>query len=144
MKNATSIFKFVFISILFFACSTSPDQYFSQATLNCNLLYGFAGYELKRDLATPQEKLIDAQTMKMAPITRAEVVKEKIAMVEENYRKVRSLSTNAEADEMLKASVALYAFVIPVYKNEYAQLATLYDENAAAEKTAAAEKKHYR
>jgi len=51
------------ISLLLQSCSIpSPQQYFDQAALNCNILYGFAGYELKRDLATPAEKLVDEKT----------------------------------------------------------------------------------
>lgn len=127
-------------AIIASSCSHSPREYFDQAALNCNMLYGFAGYELKRDLSTPSEKLVDEKTMKMAPVTRTEVVKDKLARVEENYGKVKKLGSNADADEMLKAAAALYEFVIPVYKNEYTQLAALYDENAPAEKIAAAEK----
>ncbi len=41
---------------------------------------------------------------------------------------------------MLNASIALYEYVLPVYKNEYKQLAALYDEGAAAEKTEAMQK----
>lgn len=121
------------------SCKHSPKEYFEQAALNCNTLYGFASeYELKRDLGTAQEKLVDANTMKMAPITRAEVVKDKLTRAEENYNKVKNLGSNAEADAMLKASSALYEFVIPVYKNEYTQLAALYDANAPEDKIVAA------
>jgi len=104
------------------------------------MLFGFAGYELKRDLSMPSEKLVDEKTMKMAPVTRMEVVKEKLARVEENFQKVKDLGSNEEAADMLKAAATLYEFVIPVYKNEYTQLAALYDANAPAEKIAAAEK----
>lgn len=76
----------------------------------------------------------------MAPVTRMEVVKEKLARVEENFQKVKDLGSNEEAADMLKAAATLYEFVIPVYKNEYTQLAALYDANAPAEKIAAAEK----
>lgn len=137
MKNF--LFCFAVISLLS-SCSHSPREYFDRAALNVNLLSGFAGYELTRDLSMPSEKLVDEKTMKMAPVSRAEVVKEKLARAEENYQKVKDLGNNAEADEMLKASAALYEFVIPVYKNEYTQLAALYDANAPAEKIAAAEK----
>jgi hypothetical protein len=139
MKQNLLLLFFLCCSVLF-SCSTSPHQYFNQAALNCNLLYGFAGYELERDLSTAQEKLVDANTMKMAPVTRTEVVKEKLAIVEENYQKVKNLGNNADASEMLKASSALYEFVIPVYKNEYTQLAALYDGNAPADKISAAAK----
>ncbi len=129
------------LCLLASSCSHTPREYFDQAALNCNALYGFASaYELKRDIATPQEKLVDEKTMKMAPVTRAEVVKDKLTSVEENYSKVKSLGSNEDADAMLKASTALYEFVIPVYKNEYTQLAALYDANAPADKIAAVEK----
>jgi hypothetical protein len=139
MRNI--ITALVYLSIMLLSCnSSSPKQYFDQAALNCNLLYGFAGYELERDLAQQQEKLVDASTMRMEKITRTEVVREKLAMVEENFAKAKSLGSNADANEMLKASTALYEFVIPVYKNEYTQLAALYDGNAPADKISAASK----
>jgi len=127
--------------ITLFSCNTNtPEDYFGKAALNCNLLYGFAGYELKRDLGSPSEKLIDEKTLATAPMKRAEVVKNKITTLEENFEKVKSLGSNAEADEMLKASKALYEYVLPVYKNEYQQLAALYDNAAAADKIKAMEK----
>lgn len=122
------------------SCSTSPEKTFGIASLNCNMLFGFAGYELKRDLATPAEKLVDEKTLATAPMTRAEVVKDKLTRVEENFAQVKGLSSNDDNKEMLTASIALYEFVLPVYKNEYTALAALYDANALAEKIAAAEK----
>ena len=129
-------------SLALYSCnSATPQKNFELAALNCNLLYGFAGYELKRDLASPQEKLVDEKTMKMARITRGEVVKEKLTRVEENYEKVKSLGSNDDAAAMIKASLVLYEFVLPVYKNEYTQLAALYDKNTAPGIIVAAEKK---
>ncbi len=122
------------------SCGTTPQKTFEIASLNCNMLFGFAGYELKRDLATPSEKLVDEKTLATAPMKRAEVVKDKLTRVEEAFEKVKDLSSNDGNKEMLAASTALYEFVIPVYKNEYTALAALYDENAPAEKIAAAEK----
>ncbi len=34
----------------------------------------------------------------------------------------------------MQASIALHEFVLPVYRNEYQQLAKLYDDGAAKEK----------
>lgn len=136
-------FSLLFIaSLLASGCgSPRPREYFNQAVLNCNALYGFASsYELERDLATPSEKLIDEKTMAMAPVTRAETVKGKLARAEENYQKVKSLPATGDAKEMVDASNALYEFVLPVYKNEYAALAALYDANAPADKIEAAAK----
>ena len=138
MKNIITLL--LVTSCLFLSsCSHSPREYFDQAALNCNALHGFASdYELKRDLATPGEKLVDEKTLATAPMTRAEVVKDKLTRAEESYEKVKSLGSNADADEMIKASKALYEFVIPVYKNEYTQLAALYDASAPEDKVAAA------
>jgi hypothetical protein len=139
MKRIISLFYI--LCLLFISCnSSSPRDYFEKASLNCNILYGFASYELKRDLSTQQEKLVDEKTMKMAPVTRKEVVKDKLTILEENYKKVKNLESNAAADEMIKASTALYEFVIPVYKNEYLKLAALYDESATTDKIAAMKK----
>jgi DNA repair ATPase RecN len=131
----------LFISIAFISCSSdSPQDYFNKAVLNTNLLYGFAGYELKRDLATPSEKLVDEKTLATAPMKRAEVVKNKLDMIEKNFENLKDLKPTDDSKEMLNASIALYEFVMPVYKNEYQQLANLYDNGEASEKIATAEK----
>jgi hypothetical protein len=135
--------KIIAISIVcltLFSCSNTANEYFEQAVLNCNLLYGFAGYELKRDLANPAEKLVDEKTMATAPIKRTELVQQKLETVESNFKKVKSLSITDDTKELMNASTALYEYVLPVYKNEYKQLAALYDSGAAADKIAAMEK----
>lgn len=135
-----NIILLVLVCLILFSCSTSPQEYFGQAALNCNMLYGFAGYELKRDLATPAEKLVDEKTLATAPMKRAEVVQQKLEMVESNFKKVKNLSATDDTKELLHASTALYEYVLPVYKNEYHQLAALYDEGTATDKIAAMEK----
>lgn len=131
----------LFICCTLVSCnSNTPEQYFGKAVLNCNFLYGFAGYELQRDLATPSEKLVNEKTLATAPMKRVEIVKNKLETVESNFEKVKSLPVTDDTKEMLNASIALYEYVIPVYKNEYQQLATLYDNGAASEKIAAMEK----
>jgi hypothetical protein len=135
------IFAAVLITAcLISSCSTSPNETFGIATLNCNLLYGFATHELKRDLGSPSEKLVDEKTMAMAPMKRKEVVDDKLKFLEENYEKVKAIGRNDDNKEMLAASIALYEFTLPVYKKDYYELAALYDEHAPAEKIEAAEK----
>jgi len=41
---------------------------------------------------------------------------------------------------MLHASVAVYEYVLPVFKNEYVQLAKLYDDGATKEQIASLSK----
>jgi uncharacterized lipoprotein YehR (DUF1307 family) len=123
------------------ACEqTTPEQYFARAVLNSNLLYGFAGSGMQRQLASPSVKLTDAKTGASAPMKRAEVLKDKLDSLQSNFEKVKALSNKDDTKEMIKASLALYEFALPVYRNEYQALAALYDSGAAAEKIAALEK----
>ena len=108
--------------------------------LGSNLVYGFAGSGMQSELASPSVKLTDAKTGATAPMTRAEVLKVKLDAVQSSFEKVKALKSNGETQEMIKASLTLHEFVIPVYRNEYNELAALYDSGAAPEKIAALEK----
>jgi hypothetical protein len=132
------VFSFTFV--LFSCGNPPPDQLFARVVLNTNLLFGFAGAGMQRELASPSVKLVDEKTMATAPMKRAEVVKTKLETIETNFEKVKAIGSNEETKDMLNATIALYEFVIPVYKNEYAQLAKLYDEGAPAEQITALEK----
>ncbi len=141
MKNSIALLLVFGCAFVLFSCGNPPpQQVFGIAVLNSNLLFGFAGSGMQRELASPSAKLIDEKTGATAPMKRAEVVQTKLESIETNYGKVKALSSNEETKEMLPASLALYEFVIPVYKNEYTQLAGLYDEGAPADKIAALEK----
>jgi hypothetical protein len=130
----------LFVATLMSCANKSPEQNFSTAVLNCNMLYGFAGAGMQRELASPSEKLVDEKTYATAPMTRAEVLSSKLENIEKNYEKVKALSVNDDNKAMIEASLALYAFVLPVYKNDYTTLAALYDEGQAPEKIANLEK----
>ncbi len=136
-RNALPLFIAIY---LLASCSTSPEKTFGIAGLNCNMLYGFAGNGMQREMASPSVKLVDEKTLATAPMTRKEFIDEKIKNLKENYEKVKDISTNDENKEMLNASKALYEFALPVYKKEYIEVAALYDGNAAKEKIEAAEK----
>lgn len=128
------------VSSLFVACTTTPDEYFSLTTLNCNVIFGFAGRGMEYELANPSVKLVDEKTMATATMTRAEVIDAKIETIETNFEKVKALSITDETKEMINAALALYEFVLPIYKNEYKQLASIYDKKASAEEIAGMEK----
>lgn len=124
-----------------FSCSSlSPEQYFSKVALNSNLLYGFAGSGMQRELASPSVKLVDEKTLATAPMKRTEVLQAKLDAIENNYKEIKDLESNDEVKEMLDASKTLYEYVLPVYRNEYKELAAMYDSNAGADKIAALEK----
>jgi len=109
----------------------SPKTCFDRAVLNCNMISDFASKGLLRQLESPSVKLTDAKTGATAPIKRKEVIDGKIAFVEESLAKVRKLSQTGDAKDIVQASIALHEYVLPVYRNEYQQLAKLYDDGAA-------------
>ena len=141
MKNRLLLFLVYCLAFVLASCGNPPpDQLFARVVLNTNLLFGFAGSGMQRELASPSVKLTDEKTMATAPMKRAEVVQTKLETVEANFEKVKAISSDEETKAMLDAAIALYEFVIPVYKNEYTQLAKLYDEGASADQIAALEK----
>lgn len=116
---------------LFTACTaSSPEQYFDLTVLNCNMMNGFAGEGLRRELESPSVKLVEGTKDQTEPMKRKEIIDNKIQMIESNFEKIKQLELTDDTKEMLQSSVALYQYVLPVYKNEYQQLARLYDESA--------------
>lgn len=113
------------------ACTaSSPEQYFDLAVLNCNMMHGFAGEGLRRELESPGVKLVEGTKDQTEPMKRTEIIDNKIQIIESNLEKIEKLEQTDDTKEMLQSSVALYQYVLPVYKNEYKQLARLYDESA--------------
>jgi len=141
MKKIATILLAAFSLFILNGCqSATPQEYFGQAVLNCNLLYGFAGNGMQNELAQPSEKLIDTKTMATAPMKRMEVIDNKLENLQSNFKNVKSLKSTEETKNMLTASIALYEYTLPVFRNEYKQLAALYDNNEPAEKIANLEK----
>ncbi|MBL0359281.1 MAG: hypothetical protein IPP72_21525 [Chitinophagaceae bacterium] len=134
MKKYFVVIALFFGCFFFTACNTAtPEKYFNQAVLNSNMMMGFAGNGMERQLEQPTAKMVDGEVNKSAPMKRKEIVEDKIKFLEEALSKVRDLKETADAKAILQASLALHEFVLPVYKNEYLQLAKLYDENAPKE-----------
>lgn len=134
--------------VFFAACdSASPEKYFSTAVLNTNLMHGFAGNALNMQLESPSVKMAGNDPDKTEPMKRKEIIETKIQQLEEAFGKVNDLKETEDTKGILDASKALYNYVLPVYKNEYIQLAKLYDDAAPAEQiqsfTQSITDKHY-
>mgnify|MGYP003621183780 CR=1 FL=1 len=114
------------------SCSTPPEKYFGTAVLNTNLLIGFAGDGFSRQLESPSA-MLSGDNGEISEMKRSEVVSSKIKQTEENLDKVESLRETDDTKDMINASLALYKYVLPVYKNEYVELAELYDNGASKE-----------
>ena len=122
-------------SVQFPACNTaSPEQYFAIAILNTNMMHGFAGNgALQRELESPSVQMVDGNKDRIETMKRKDVIDSRIQTLEAGHDKVKNLKVTDDTREMLQASDALYKYVLPVYKNEYLQLAKMYDENASPE-----------
>ena len=120
-----------FCCVLASCDDASPKTCFDRAVLNCNMISDFASKGLLRQLESPSVKLTDAKTGATAPMKRKEVIDDKIAFIEESLAKVRKLRQTDDTKDIVQASIALHEYVLPVYRNEYQQLAKLYDDGAA-------------
>lgn len=109
----------------------SPQTCFDRAVLNCNMISDCASKGLLRQLESPSVKLTDAKTGASAPMKRREVIDDKIAFIEQSLAKVRKLRQTDDTRDIVQASIALHEYVLPVYRNEYQQLAKLFDDGAA-------------
>ena len=94
--------------------------------------FGFADDGMLRQFESPSVKM-DQTTKQAVPMTRSEVVADKIQYAEEAIEKIKDLKETADTKAILQSSLALHELVLSVYKNEYTQLAKLYDESAPKE-----------
>ncbi|MGC4100980.1 hypothetical protein [Ferruginibacter sp.] len=143
MKNCiNSIFILLAFAGIFSSCNTAtPEKYFDVAVLNSNLFVGFADDGFFRQLQSPSVKM--TANGGTASMKRAEVVAAMIDNAEEGLKKVKGLSATESTKEMLQASQAMYEYILPILKNEYTQLAGLYDNGAANDKIEAQSKAIY-
>lgn len=119
------------ISCLVASCEfATPDDYFGRAVLNLNFFRDFAGKRMDGELKQPSMKLSEGAGSEIVQMTRKEVVADKIAFAETSYEKVKKLKRSDDTRAMLQASKAVYEYILPVYRNEYQELARLYDSKA--------------
>jgi hypothetical protein len=134
LKKLPSLFLISYWYCMLIACNTAnPENYFDLAVLNCNMMMGFAGEGLQRELDQPSVKLAEGSKDQTVAMKRKEVIGNKIKFVENDLQKLQQLKETDDTKDMLQASLALYGYVLPVYKTEYVQLAKLYDEGASKE-----------
>lgn len=128
------LFRLFILSACFFftACNRpSAEKAFDVAVLNSNMIVGFANAGMERELESPSMKMGKTKD-EFAPMQRSEVVQSKLKFAEENYEKLKGFSQTDDTKEIIQKSLALHELILPVYKNEYMQLAKLYDSNAPA------------
>jgi len=140
-KTITAAFATACSFLLLASCNNAtPENYFDEAVLNTNMMMGFASDGFERQLERPSVKLVEGTKDQTAPMKRKEVVDNQIHYLDESFAKVKNLKETAETKKMLQASIAVYEYVLPVFKNEYVQLAKLYDDGASKEQIASLSK----
>jgi len=126
----------IFLTFLIATCvvfsssceKATPERIFGEAVLNTNLMSGFAGNGMRYQLENPSVKLtLSGGT---ATMTRKEIIIGQIHSIEDAYETTKRLRESDDNREVLQGSIALYEYVLPVYRKEYSQLAELYDSNA--------------
>jgi hypothetical protein len=85
------LFLCIALVVLLPSCGDSARTCIDRAVLNCNMIHDFAGKGMERQLEAPSVKLTDAKTGASAPMTRKEVVDDKIAFLEQSLANVRQL-----------------------------------------------------
>ena len=124
----------LFFCLFFSACTPIPaEKYFGVAVLSSNFLVGFANSGQLRELESPTVKMSEKNGQPEA-MQRKEVIGSKIEYVEKNLQNLKELKETADTKDILQASLALHEYVLPIYKNEYGELAKLYDEGASKER----------
>jgi hypothetical protein len=138
------LFILINISCLFTACNiATPENYFDASVLNANMIADFGGEGLQRELESPSVKLVEGTKDQTEPMKRKEIIDDKIQYIESSYNEVKELKQTDETKNMIQASLNLYEYVLPVYKNKYVQLAKLYDDNAPKEQILSLEQSIY-
>lgn len=126
--------------VSFFSCNKpTPEECFGIAVLSSNMLVDFSNGGLERELKSPLVKMGKTKD-EVIPMKRAELIDTRIGFVEENYEKLKGFEQTDDNKDIIQNSMALHEMILPVYKNEYTQLAKLYDEYGSKEKIEELEK----
>jgi hypothetical protein len=126
----------VISSLLISSCAPKPERYFDLAVLSANMISDFGG-RLEYEMEHPSVTLLEGTKDQTRPMKRSEIIENKIQYVEEHLNDIKGLKETDDSRDILKASISLHEYVLPVFKTEYKQLAGLYDNGASKEDIAA-------
>lgn len=127
---------FLFILPVFIqSCSETPDKFFGVAVLNTNTITDFGTPILAKHINDETTEFADIPSSKKKGNEALIYVQNNLLFMEKTLKDIKALSANDEDRKAIKAeAVALYEFVIPVYKNEYTAYAKLCDSKAPQER----------
>lgn len=113
------------------SCSEPADQFFGAAILNTNTISDFGTTTLAKHIDDETTEFADIPSSKKKGDEASIHVKNNILYMEKSLKDIKALSATDDTRKTIKEeSIALYEFVIPVYKNEYTVYAKLCDSKA--------------
>jgi hypothetical protein len=118
----------ILISLLF-ACKMpkSPEEFFGIAVLNTNQINEFATPRLAKWIQDQTLEFADIPSSKKNGDEALKNVQTTVLVLEQTLQKVKELPENDDTRELRQEAIALYEYVLPVYKNEYTAYAKLCD-----------------
>lgn len=121
----------IIFSLTIQSCTEPADKFFDTAILNTNTITDFATPILAKHINDETTEFPDIPSSKKNGDEAGKMVQNNILYMEKSLKDIKALSANSEDRKAIKEkSIALYEFVIPVYKNEYINYAKLCDSKA--------------
>lgn len=138
MKNIIKTFTpsyapavMVISSLSFLSCSEPADKFFATAILNTNTITDFATPTLARHIDEETAEFPGTPSDNKNGNEAQKLLQNNILYMEKSLNDIKALNANSEDRKAIKEkSIALYEFVIPVYKDEYTEYAKLCDSKA--------------
>lgn len=113
------------------SCSEPADKFFATAILNTNTISDFATPTLAKHINDETTEFPDIPSSKKKGDEAGKLIQNNILYMEKSLNDIKALNANSDDRKAIKEkSIALYEFVIPVYKNEYTDYAKLCDSKA--------------
>jgi len=133
-QNITKYSATAMVAIFAFSlqsCAEPADKFFATAVLNTNTINDFATPILAKHINDETLEFPDIPSSKKKGDEAITLINNKILYLEKSLKDIKALNANSDDRKAIqKKSVALYEYVIPVYKNEYINYAKLCDSKA--------------
>jgi len=119
------------LSLFLQSCAEPADDFFGVAVLNTNTITDFGTPRLAKQINDETTEFPDIPSSKKNGDEAMIRVQNNILYMEKVLNDIKALSANDDSRKVIKEqAIALYEFVIPVYKNEYTAYAKLCDAKA--------------
>lgn len=113
------------------SCAEPADKFFATAILNTNTISDFGTPILAKHINDETVEFPDIPSSKKNGDEAGKLISNNILYMEKSLNDIKALSATSHDRKAIKEkSIALYEFVIPVYKNEYTNYAKLCDSKA--------------